>query len=160
MMKFKCLSILFAMVIMASTSMNLHAQQNFQMQPQTQQSSVDVSDKEMQEFVNIATKINNLRRSSQQEMAKAIEDKASGIIAPSADADDLIDIFGEEIYTGVTGVEKHPVSVLLTEGFGDKVMPNETASLLENYIGQSITIIPKTNLQTPKKLPDIYLYKK
>ncbi|SRR6056297_682038 len=100
------------------------------------------------------------KKISKQEMAKAIEDKASGIIAPSADADDLIDIFGEEIYTGVTGVEKHPVSVLLTEGFGDKVMLNETANLLENYIGQSITIIPKTNLQTPKKLPDIYLYKK
>jgi len=95
---------------------------------------------------------------TKQDIAKAIKNEVTGIVAPSADADDLIDIFGDEMYKGVTGVESSPVAVILTEGFGDKVMLSEAVDVLKENLNENITINPKTNLQTPRKLPEIYTY--
>ncbi|MFP4456151.1 MAG: hypothetical protein ACLFPS_00640 [Clostridia bacterium] len=96
---------------------------------------------------------------TKNEIRNAIDKDVSGVIASSADADDLLDIFGSELYSGVTGIEEKPISLILTDGFGNTEMQEEIVNGLENSLGENVTIIPKTNLQTPVRYPEIYLYK-
>lgn len=99
------------------------------------------------------------KKITKQEIEQAEHEGLSAIIAPSVDAEDLVDVYGEELYKGVTGVVPRSLSIILTEGFGDSEMDRELVNLLEANIGEKITLSPKTNLQTPIRRPEIYFYK-
>ncbi len=105
---------------------------------------------------DIALKTNKVTK---MEINSAIEKGISGIIAPCADADDLIEIFGTELYRGVTGIEDKPVSLILTEGFGNIEMEEDIIKGFESSLEKNVTVSPKTNLQTPIRYPEIYIYK-
>jgi biotin carboxyl carrier protein len=91
-------------------------------------------------------------------LKKAERDNVLALIADSVDAEDLYRFFLEIIAEGVTEQINGPFSVTILEKFGENETLENVKKLLFESVGKVITVSSGTNVQTPAKRPEIYIY--
>jgi uncharacterized protein (TIGR01319 family) len=81
-----------------------------------------------------------------------------GIIAPSSDYKDIVEFIGEEIGVALTGSEKIPYPLILTEGFGDFPMKDKYKSFFAKSNGKSAYINGHTQIRAGVVRPTIIIF--
>lgn len=85
----------------------------------------------------------------------AAEHGVVGLVGGSMIDAELMDYLGFNIGVAITGEEKIPFSVILTEGFGDMVMPERTRQLLQSLSGQYAAVNGATQIRAGVIRPEI-----
>ena len=88
---------------------------------------------------------------------KAIEVKASGIISGGIDDQDLKEILGYDLGVAITGSEKIGITLIITEGFGDISMAQNTFNLLKSREGKGTSINGTTQIRAGVMRPLIII---
>ena len=88
---------------------------------------------------------------------KAIEVKASGIISGGIDDQDLKEILGYDLGVAITGSEKIGITLIITEGFGDISMAQNTFNLLKSREGKETSINGTTQIRAGVMRPLIII---
>jgi len=83
----------------------------------------------------------------------------AGIIAPSIENRDWVDFYGKEIGVAVTGDEKLPYAVIITEGFGDFKMSDYYESLFKESQGKTVSLSGRTQIRAGVIRPVVLIYK-
>ena len=78
---------------------------------------------------------------------KAIKVKASGIISGGIDDQDLKEILGYDLGVAITGSENIGITLIITEGFGDISMAQNTFDLLKSNAGKDTSINGTTQIR-------------
>ncbi|MEA3475467.1 MAG: glutamate mutase L, partial [Candidatus Cloacimonadota bacterium] len=82
----------------------------------------------------------------------------SGIIAPSIDNKDLVKFIGEEIGVALTGSEKIPYPIILTEGFGDFSMNDSYRKFFKKSDKKLVYINGYTQIRAGVVRPKIIVF--
>ncbi len=82
-----------------------------------------------------------------------------GVIAGSIDAEELVELYGGSVFEGVTGVEEFPISIIVTERFGQREISTELLNYLREHDQTIVTLHPESNCHPPIKLPQAFIYK-
>jgi hypothetical protein len=80
-----------------------------------------------------------------------------GLILASAHEEALTSFLGEEIGVALTGNEKIPYPILLTEGFGEWDFAPQVISALREAHGKSVFLRPKTQIRAGVVRPEIII---
>lgn len=88
---------------------------------------------------------------------KAVEVGAAGLIAGGMNDKDLMDYLGYEIGVAITGHEDIPLSIILTEGFGEIPMSRRTFALLKKYEGSMVSATGETQIRAGVMRPEIII---
>lgn len=80
-------------------------------------------------------------------LRRAAESGVSGIIAPSIPAYDWVSFYGKELGVAITGDENIPFTMILTEGFGNIPMNDESADFLRNSEGNTASMSGRTQIR-------------
>jgi uncharacterized protein (TIGR01319 family) len=80
-------------------------------------------------------------------LRRASESGVSGIIAPSIPAHDWVSFYGKELGVAITGDENIPFTMILTEGFGNISMNDESADFLRNSEGNTASMSGRTQIR-------------
>jgi hypothetical protein len=91
---------------------------------------------------------------------KAIELKASAIVAGGFDSFDLKKLLGYEQGVAITGGEQIGITLILTEGFGKIHMANRTFNLLKKYHGHKASCSGATQIRAGVMRPEIIITRK
>ena len=78
-----------------------------------------------------------------------------GLVGASMVDAELMEFLGFDIGVAITGEERIPFSVILTEGFGDMQMPERTRRLLRNLSGRRAAINGATQIRAGVIRPEI-----
>jgi len=88
-------------------------------------------------------------------LRKAGEVGATGIVAGGIIDVDLIEYLGYDIGVAITGTEDIPITVILTEGFGQITMATKTFNMLKELNGQMASINGATQIRAGVMRPEI-----
>ena len=88
-------------------------------------------------------------------LRKAGEVGATGIVAGGIIDVDLIDYLGYDIGVAITGTEDIPITVVLTEGFGQITMATKTFNMLKELDGLMASINGATQIRAGVMRPEI-----
>ena len=77
-----------------------------------------------------------------------------GIITPSIDVEEFIDIFGDDIKKGISRDKPGLPTVILMEGFGNKSMKE---GIFDEFIGRDVVIDGRTQIRAGAKRPEIVI---
>lgn len=88
-------------------------------------------------------------------LAKAAEVGASGVIGGGIIDVDLVEFLGHDIGVAITGQEDIPLTLVLTEGFGEIDMAQRTFDLLHNLDGEMAVINGATQIRAGVLRPEI-----
>jgi len=88
-------------------------------------------------------------------LRKAAEVGAAGLVAGGIIDKDLIEYLGHDIGVAITGAEDIPITVVLTEGFGQINMADRTFNLLKNLDGKMASINGATQIRAGVMRPEI-----
>ncbi len=88
---------------------------------------------------------------------KAVEVGAAGIIAGGMNDKDLMNYLGYEIGVAITGMEDIPLSIVITEGFGEIPMSRRTFALLKKYEGSMASATGETQIRAGVMRPEIII---
>jgi len=88
---------------------------------------------------------------------KAIEIGAAGIIAGGIEDNILMDFLGYEIGVAITGQEDIPLTIIVTEGFGEMAMSKNSFTLLENFEGYTVSATGETQIRAGVMRPEIII---
>jgi len=94
---------------------------------------------------------------SKEFIDRAIEKKVVGIIVGGIDAEILKELLGYEIGVAVTGSEDIPLTIIITEGFGNIPMAQRTFSLLKKADGRQVSISGATQIRAGVIRPEIII---
>ena len=97
------------------------------------------------------------RRMTYAAVQRAIEVKAAAVVAGGIDDHDLREILGYDLGVAVTGSEKIPLTLMITEGFGEIAMSERTFSLLAEHHGQPASINGTTQIRAGVLRPEIVI---
>jgi len=81
-----------------------------------------------------------------------------GIIAPSLNNSEWVSFYGQEIGVALTGDEKIPFTLILTEGFGSMEMRKEHLEFFRNYNGKTVSLSGRTQIRAGVTRPKIYVF--
>jgi hypothetical protein len=90
-------------------------------------------------------------------LQKAVELGVIGLVAASIRDVDLMEFLGYEIGVAITGEEDIPISVLITEGFGEMMMAHRTFDLLKSLNGRPAAINGTTQIRAGVLRPEIII---
>ncbi|UCC34118.1 MAG: hypothetical protein JSW53_05875 [Candidatus Bathyarchaeota archaeon] len=88
---------------------------------------------------------------------KAIKVGAKGIVVGGIDDDDLTSFLGYKIGVAITGQEDIPLTLIITEGFGEMAMSEKTFSLLKEFDGRHASINGATQIRAGVMRPEIVI---
>jgi len=91
-------------------------------------------------------------------LKQGAEAEISGIITPSIDNKDLVRFIGEEIGVALTGSEKIPYPIILTEGFGDFSMNEKYREFFKKSNGKLAYINGHTQIRAGVVRPKIIIF--
>lgn len=85
----------------------------------------------------------------------AIEYQAVAIVAAAIDSDDLDRLTGEPIGVAITGHEDIPLSLVITEGFGELAMADSTLRILRDLDGRQASVSGVTQIRAGVMRPEV-----
>jgi hypothetical protein len=88
-------------------------------------------------------------------LQKATKVGVKGIVVGGIDDRDLTDFLGYKIGIAITGQEDIPLTLIITEGFGEMAMSEKTFSLLKEFNGQPASINGATQIRAGVMRPEI-----
>lgn len=88
-------------------------------------------------------------------LRKAAQVGAAGLVAGGIIDKDLIDYLGHDIGVAITGAEDIPITVIVTEGFGQINMADKTFDLLTKLNGKVASINGATQIRAGVMRPEI-----
>jgi len=88
-------------------------------------------------------------------LKKAGEVGATGIVAGGIIDTDLVEYLGYDIGVAITGTEDIPITLVLTEGFGEIRMADKTFEMLNELKGQMASINGATQIRAGVMRPEI-----
>jgi len=88
---------------------------------------------------------------------KAKEVGAVGIVSGGIDALDLVEFLGYDLGVAITGSEDIPLTLIVTEGFGEIPMAEKTFKLLKKYDGYNASINGATQIRAGVIRPEIII---
>lgn len=94
-------------------------------------------------------------RISEGAIKRAAAKGAVGLIAGGIRDVDLINFLGYDIGVAITGTEQIPLTLMITEGFGELAMANRTFELLKSLNGRSASINGATQIRAGVIRPEI-----
>jgi uncharacterized protein (TIGR01319 family) len=80
-----------------------------------------------------------------------------GVVAASADEAEIVEYLGYEIGIAITGKEKIPFPIVLTEGFGTMTMPPDTLDFFTRAEGRRVFIEGRTQIRAGVVRPRIVI---
>ncbi len=86
---------------------------------------------------------------------RAIELGASAVVAGGIESEDLDSLMGEPIGVAITGQEPIPITLVITEGFGELAMAQRTFSILEGLSGKRASVSGATQIRAGVIRPEI-----
>jgi hypothetical protein len=92
-----------------------------------------------------------------QALREAVKTGVKGIIVGGIDQKDLTYFLGNEIGVAVTGNENIDLTLILTEGFGEKPISNEKYHTLAKYSGHLACIDGTTHIRSRVLRPEIII---
>jgi len=81
----------------------------------------------------------------------------AGIVVPSLQEEDIVNLLGYELGVGITGGEALPFSILLTNGFGKMAFSPKIAAALRNCTGKHGVILPATQIRAGVVRPSLII---
>ena len=88
---------------------------------------------------------------------KAAAAGARGVVCGGMDHQDLVEYVGQEIGVGITGQEDVPLTIVLTEGFGEMPMAEETFALLRGHEGRLVSLNGSTQVRAGVIRPEVII---
>jgi len=86
---------------------------------------------------------------------KAVEVGAIGILCGGVKDSDLIEFLGFDIGVAITGQEKIPLTLIVTEGFGDLAMAERTFKLFKSLEGKQASMNGATQIRAGVIRPEV-----
>ena len=80
---------------------------------------------------------------------------AAAIVSGGIDDQDLIEVLGYDLGVAITGSEKIGITIVITEGFGDIAMAQQTWELLSSLDGREASINGATQIRAGVMRPEI-----
>ena len=106
--------------------------------------------------VDIKEKIVVIKGSIDKSLYEAYSKRgAIGIIAGGFDYQSLSEILGYKLGVAITGTEKIPTTLIITEGFGDVEMSEKTYEILQNHQGNRASINGATQIRAGVIRPEV-----
>ena len=90
-------------------------------------------------------------------LQKAVKVGAKGIVVGGIDDQDLTSFLGYQIGIAITGEEDIPLTLIITEGFGEMGMSEKTFSLLREFDGKYASINGATQIRAGVMRPEIVI---
>jgi hypothetical protein len=90
-------------------------------------------------------------------LQKAVKVEAKGIVVGGIDDHDLTSFLGYKIGVAITGQEDIPLTLIITEGFGEMGMSEKTFSLLKKFDGRHASINGATQIRAGVMRPEIII---
>jgi len=90
-------------------------------------------------------------------LQKAVKVGAKGIVVGGINDHDLTVFLGYQIGVAITGEEDIPLTLIITEGFGEMGMAEKTFSLLKNFDGMHVSINGATQIRAGVMRPEIVI---
>ena len=90
-------------------------------------------------------------------LARAREVGVAGIVVGSLAAADLDRLLGAPLGVAITGQEQVGLTLILTEGFGEMPMAQETFALLAAHAGQSVALNGATQIRAGVLRPEVVM---
>jgi hypothetical protein len=90
-------------------------------------------------------------------LQKAVQIGAKGIVVGGIDDHDLTSFLGYKIGVAITGHEDIPLTLIITEGFGEMAMSEKTFSLLKKFDGKDVSINGATQIRAGVLRPEIII---
>ena len=90
-------------------------------------------------------------------LQKAIQIGVQGIVVGGIDDHDLTSFLGYKIGVAITGHEDIPLTLIITEGFGEMAMSEKTFSLLKKFGGKDASINGATQIRAGVLRPEIII---
>lgn len=87
----------------------------------------------------------------------AIEMGAKGLISGGVSDDDLRKVLGYDIGVAITGSEKIPLALIVTEGFGELPIARRTWELMEQRAGERASVNGATQIRAGVLRPEIII---
>ncbi|MBN1754712.1 hypothetical protein JW877_00725 [bacterium] len=94
---------------------------------------------------------------SAQALTTACEHGVSGIVVGGFDDKDLREFLGYDIGVAITGSEKIPCTLVVTEGFSEIPMAHHTFELLSKYEGEEVSINGSTQIRAGVIRPEVVI---
>lgn len=90
-------------------------------------------------------------------LQKAFEIGAHGVVVGGFDYHDIKDLLGYEVGVAITGGEKIPTTLVITEGFGRIAMARRTHDLLKHHEGDLASINGATQIRAGVIRPEVVI---
>ncbi len=90
-------------------------------------------------------------------LQKAVKVGAKGIVVGGINDRDLTSFLGYQIGVAITGEEDIPLTLIITEGFGEMAMSEKTFSLLKKFDGKHVSINGATQIRAGVMRPEIVI---
>ena len=97
------------------------------------------------------------RRMTREAVDRAIEVGAAAVVAGGIDDADLRGILGYDLGVAVTGSEKIPLTLMITEGFGEIAMSDRTFALFREHDGRRAAINGTTQIRAGVLRPEVVI---
>ncbi len=91
-------------------------------------------------------------------LRKCADYGASGAVIPSISNADWVDFHGKEMGVAVTGDEKLPFPIIITEGFGDYSMPESYRNILAESENKIAGLTGRTQIRAGVIRPALFIY--
>ena len=88
---------------------------------------------------------------------KALDIGVAGIVCGGFDYDNLSKILGFKLGVAITGSENIPISLIITEGFGEISMAHRTFDLLKSFEGYHVSINGSTQIRAGVIRPEVII---
>ncbi len=96
-------------------------------------------------------------QASKELLDKAVEVGVAGIISGGVDDQDLKDFLGYDLGVAITGSEKKGLTFIITEGFGQLPIAEQTFNILKTYEGHKASICGATQIRAGVQRPEIII---
>ena len=90
-----------------------------------------------------------------QEIRAASEHGATAVVAGGISSEDLDEFTGEALGVAITGQEDVPVTLIITEGFGELAMAERTFAILKGLAGRRASVSGATQIRAGVIRPEI-----
>ncbi len=96
-------------------------------------------------------------RVTDEAIKKAVEVGAAALVTGGIDDQDLRDFLGYDLGVAITGSEKVGLTLIITEGFGDIAMAENTFSLLKSREGDLASVNGATQIRAGVMRPEVII---
>ncbi|MGC9314601.1 MAG: hypothetical protein ACP5G4_03105, partial [bacterium] len=91
-------------------------------------------------------------------LRKCADEGVAGIVIPSIQNSEWVEFHGKEMGVAVTGDEKLPFPIIITEGFGDYSMPESYRNILAESDNKIAGLSGRTQIRAGVIRPALFIY--